>query len=117
MSGWFHGRLKSMASGESVSAAVEGTLTAGFDRLVAGKSYAVGLEFGTRAAIAVLNAMRADHWYHNNAARLSKKQREQVRQKMRNAFSITNPQWHGQLTARFDQVMDELVVGISKDRN
>jgi hypothetical protein len=112
MSEWFHGELKSMADGGAVSAAVEGTLTAGFDRSVAGESYAVGLEFGTQGAITVLNALRADHWYHNNAARLSDKQRERLRRKMKNAFSAADARWHQQVTARFDQVMERLVAGI-----
>jgi hypothetical protein len=115
MSRWFRGGLKSMASGDSASAAVEGTLTAGFDRSVSAQSYAIGLEFGTRAPLAVLNAMRADHWYHNDAARLSEKQRERVRRKMRNAFSASDARWHEQLVVRFDQVMEQLVEGLAAD--
>jgi hypothetical protein len=117
MSGWFRGGLKSMAGGNAVSAAVEGTLTAGFDRSVAAQSYAVGLEFGTRAPLAVLNAMRADHWYHNNAARLPEQQRQRVCRKMKNAFALSDPGWHDQVTARFDQVMVQLVAGFARDRN
>lgn len=60
MSLWFGGRLKSTAGGDSVSAQVQGTLTAAFDRAMAGRGYAVGLEFGTRSPLAVLDAMRAD---------------------------------------------------------
>jgi hypothetical protein len=113
MSGWFRGGLKSMANGNSVSAALEGTMTAGFDRSVAGESYAIGLEFGTQSQIAVLNAVRADQWYRNNAARLSQKDREWVRRKMKDAFCISDPRWHPQVTARFDQVMEQLVGAIA----
>jgi len=113
MSGWFHGSLKSMADGSSVSAAVDGTLTAAFDRTVSGESYAIGLEFGTRSALSVLNAMRADQWYHNNAVSLSGKYREQVRRKMKNAFAPTDSGWHDLIIKRFDQVMGELVGGIA----
>jgi hypothetical protein len=115
MSGWFHGSLRSMATGDSVSAAVEGTLTAGFDRSVAGRSYAVGLEFGTHAPLAVLNAMRADQWYHNNAVRLPERLRELTRRKMKRAFCVEDANWHGQLVARFDQVMQELTAGLKAD--
>jgi hypothetical protein len=113
MSGWFHGELKSTADGGAVSPAVEGTLTAGFDRSIAGESYAVGLEFGTQASLAVLNALRADHWYHNNAARLSEQQRQRVRRKMKNAFTASDARWHHQVIARFDQVMEQLLAGIA----
>jgi hypothetical protein len=116
MTGWFHGSLKSMANSDSVSAALEGTLTAGFDRSVTGQSYAVGLEFGTRSPVAVLNAMRADQWYRNNAARLSPEDRERVRRKMKDAFCVSDARWHDRVTARFDQVMEQLVEAIAKDQ-
>jgi hypothetical protein len=115
MSRWFHGSLRSMASGDSVSAAVEGTLTADFDRSVAGESYAVGLEFGTHSPIFVLNAMRADQWYRNNAGHLSEQHREHVRRTMKNAFCIADLGWHSQVTSRFDQVMEQLVEAMVDD--
>ncbi|MDB5795171.1 MAG: hypothetical protein JWR25_1550 [Noviherbaspirillum sp.] len=113
MNEWF-GDLKSLVAGDSVSAAVNGTLTAGFDRSVPCESFAVGLEFGTRAPIAVLYALRADQWYRNNAARLTTADREWARQKMRNAFRIADPRWHDKVIARFDQVMQQLVAGINR---
>jgi hypothetical protein len=108
MSQWFDGGIRSMASGESVSAAVAGTLTEGFDRMASSQSYAVGLEFGTSTPLAVLNAMRADQWRHNNAHRLTEKQRKWARRKMKNAFAPDDLKWHDQVLARFDQVMDKL---------
>jgi hypothetical protein len=113
MNEWF-GDLKSLVAGDSVSAAVNGTLTAGFDRLVPCESFTVGLEFGTRAPIAVLYALRADQWYSNNAARLTTADREWTRQKMRNAFRIADPRWNDKVIARFDRVMQQLVAGINR---
>jgi hypothetical protein len=112
MSTWFQGDLRSMASGDSVSAALEGDLTAGFDRFVETESYAIGLEFGTCAPLVVLNAMRADHWYHNNAARLSDRQRERVRTKMKHAFAPNDPRWVDRVVVRFEHVMDQIVAGV-----
>jgi hypothetical protein len=108
LSEWFGGKLKSMASGESVSAAVDGTLIAAFDRAVTGKSHAVGLELGTRPPLAVLYAMRADQWYWNNAQRLSSRRREWARRKMKDAFAPSDAGWHDKLVARFDQVLSLL---------
>jgi hypothetical protein len=113
MSAWFDGGLKSMVDGSSVSAAVDGTLTAAFDRAVSGESYAIGLEFGTRPALTVLNAMRADQWYHNNAANLSGKDRERVRRKMKHAFAPADVGWHDLIIDRFDQVMGQVVGGLA----
>lgn len=113
MDRWFGGSLRSMVDGASVSAPVEGTLTAAFDRTVNAESYAVGLEFGTCAPLTVLNALRADHWYHHNAANPSSQQRERVRRNMKNAFAIANNQWHDLVTARFMQIMQQLVTALA----
>ncbi len=117
MSGWFHGSLRSMANGDSVSMPLTGDLTAAFDRSVDAHSCALGLEFGTCAPLKVLNALRADQWYCNNAATLSEKQRQRVRQKMKNAFFPSDPQWSIQITGRFDQVMEQLIAGITENGN
>lgn len=112
MSRWFGGSLHSMADGDAVSAAVAGTLTADFGRMVPCKSYAIGLEFGTRNPLAVLNALRADQWYHNNAGRLSARERDWARRKMRNVFAVTDQRWIDKLIARFDEVMQQLARGL-----
>jgi hypothetical protein len=115
MSAWFKGELKSMQSGQAVTAPVQGTLTEGFDRLVPCQSYAIGLEFGTSNAYAVLNAMRYDHWVHLHANRLSIRHKERAREKMKRAFSVDDPKWHTQITACFDKVVDQLVMGIGNN--
>ncbi len=112
MSAWFDGDLKSMQSGESVTAPVEGSLAMGFDRLVPCQSYALGLEFGTRSPLAVLNAMRFDHWYHNNAASVPIQYRTRARQKMKQAFAIDGAAWHDQIIQRFAQVMARVIAGL-----
>ena len=114
MSAWFGGDVRSMRSGQSVTAPVEGTLTAGFDRLAPCRSHAIGLEFGTRSALAVLNAMRFDQWYHNNAAALPAEYEMRAREKMKRAFSIAAPWWHDRITQRFSRVMEQLVAGLMK---
>lgn len=115
MNGWFGGTLKSMASGESVSAAVEGTLTAGFDRMASGTSYAIGLEFGTCSPLAVLNAMREDQWYRNHAATLSAADRERARRRMKAAFVGAEAAWRESVIARFDEVIEQLAHGLAND--
>lgn len=108
LSAWFGGEMRSMASGESVSAAISGDLTAAFDRAIDGESYAVGLEFGTRPPLAVLYAMRADQWYWNNAQRLSPHHREWARAKMKNVFAPSDMAWHDSVITRFEGVMSML---------
>ncbi|MEC4722584.1 DUF2817 domain-containing protein [Noviherbaspirillum sp. CPCC 100848] len=112
MSSWFNGELKSMAGGESVSAAVDGTLTAAFDRMVSSQSYAVGLEFGTAPALKVLNALRFDQWYHNHEAQLPASLRDKARERMRAAFASPERQWLNHVLTRFDEVSAHIEAGL-----
>lgn len=114
LSHWFHGSLRSTVSGESVSATAAGTLTADFCRARGGERHAVVLEFGTCGPLSVLNALRADQWYHNNAARLSPAEREWARRKMKNAFTATDAEWLRRVGARFDQVVAQLAQGLAE---
>jgi hypothetical protein len=109
MDGWFSRSLRSMATGQSVSAAVEGTLTAAFDRIMPAQSYAIGLEFGIKAPLAVLNALRADQWCRNNKLASSEGTAKRIRQNLKEAFVATDSAWCGQALYHFDQIMDELV--------
>ncbi|HYD79421.1 MAG TPA: DUF2817 domain-containing protein [Paucimonas sp.] len=115
MNAWFGGALRSMAGG-SVGTAVEGTLNAAFERMLAGRGQAVGLEFGTRAPLAVLNALRADQWYRNHAGALSTAERARVRRKMKNAFAIPDAAWCDAVLARFEQVVEQLARGLATDQ-
>jgi hypothetical protein len=108
MAAWFGSGMRSMATGDSVSAAVDGTWTAAFDRMTKAQSYAIGLEFGTRPPLAVLNALRADQWYQNNKQALSRQVGQQVRRKLKDAFVVADPSWRSEVARRFDQVMKEL---------
>lgn len=115
MAHWFNGELKSMASGESVSAVVEGTLTEGFDRSTRGESFAIGLEFGTCAPLTVLNALRADQWHHNHRDVLGRAERERVRRQMRHAFAPADARWIEQVLTRFDEVVERIAAGFGQD--
>lgn len=59
---WFGDEVRSMADGASVSTPLRGTLTSAFADTIGVPADAVGLEFGTRAPLHVLDALRADHW-------------------------------------------------------
>lgn len=113
MSHWFGGRLKSTAGGDSVSAQVQGTLTAAFDRAMAGRGHAVGLEFGTRSPLAVLYAMRADQWYRNNAAHLPQSEGERVRRRIKAAFCLDDDNWCRLLLEQFDQALEQMRAGLA----
>jgi hypothetical protein len=113
MSEWFGGRLTSTAGGDSVSAQLQGTLTGAFDRRRAGRGYAVGLEFGTCSPLVVLDAMRADQWYRNNAAHLPRSEGERTRRRMKAAFCLDDA-WCRRLLEQFDRATEQLLAGLVK---
>jgi hypothetical protein len=115
MQRWFNGTLRSMQSGESVTSPVSGTLTEGFDRTAAMRSYAIGLEFGTCSPLRILYALRYDAWAARQSGGDAATLRERARRKMKQAFCLDYPDWHAQLTARFDEAMAMLVAGLSSD--
>jgi hypothetical protein len=114
MARWFNGTLCSMQSGSSVTSPVSGTLTEGFDRTASMQSYAIGLEFGTCSPIRILNTLRYDTWAHQQSGSDASQLRERARHKMKRAFCLDHPEWHSQITARFEETMDQLVAGVSR---
>jgi succinylglutamate desuccinylase len=114
---WFAGRIRSMADGDSVSAALSGTMTAAFMRSRPESRHAIGLEFGTCAQLVVLNALRADQWRRNNAGMLSARQEQRVRQKMKRSFAPADERWSTLVGERFDEVMEQLSKGLAKHAN
>jgi succinylglutamate desuccinylase len=113
MADWFDGRISSMADGDSVSAALSGTMTGAFMRSQQQSRYAIGLEFGTCPQLVVLNALRADQWRRNNAGMLSPRQEQRVREKMKHAFAPADAPWAARVAARFDEVMEQLSTGLA----
>ena len=59
----------------------------------------VTLEFGTLAPMAVLQALRADHWLHRHAQR-GAAQAAGIRQALRDAFYCDVPEWKGMVYAQ-----------------
>lgn len=112
MNRWCGGALTSMADGAAISAALRGTLTAAFERGEPGRRYAIGLEFGTRAPLAVLNALRADQWAWRRTGLLNEPQRARARQAMRDAFAPDDPAWLASVLADFDAAIAQLVDGL-----
>jgi hypothetical protein len=97
---WYGADVKSLAGGESISAAVVGTVPNGVveARPDVETTY-VALEFGTRPIGAVLDALRGDHWLAtrpdaNDAARAS------IKHALRDAFYVDTPAWRAAVYGR-----------------
>lgn len=110
---WFGGEVRSMADGASVSTPLKGTLTSAFAETIGVPADAIGLEYGTRPPLAVLDALRADHWAANQPASI--KRRRHAARLMKAAFAPADDGWHAMAISRFDQIIDQMIAGTFTD--
>lgn len=106
---WFGGEVRSMADGASVSTPLRGTLTSAFADTIGMPADAIGLEFGTRAPLHVLDALRADHWAASQPA--SAMNRRHAARLMKAAFAPADAGWHAMAVSRFDRIIDQVIAG------
>lgn len=104
---WFGSEVRSMADGASVSTPLRGTLTSAFAGTIGVPASAIGLEFGTRSPLAVLDALRADQWTANQPA--CEMNRRHAARLMKAAFAPADADWHSQVMSRFDQIVDRII--------
>ena len=99
------GDVRSMTSGESVSAVLQGDWLAAIpDLLPDVEVTAAALEFGTVDIVTVMQALRADAWLHAHADPLGPGA-DAVRAQVRAAFADDDPRWMEAVWARFAPVM------------
>lgn len=106
---WFADEVRSMTDGASVSTPLRGTLTSAFADAIGIPADAIGLEFGTRPPLAVLDALRADQWAANQPA--YHPGRQHAADLMKTAFAPADASWHAMAISRFDQVVDQMIAG------
>ncbi len=87
--------VRPIAAAGSVSSVVKGELPGmAYQLLPAVEKTSVTLEFGTLPLMAVLQALRADHWLHRNPER-GAAQAAGIHQTLRDAFYCDAPDWKG----------------------
>lgn len=92
--------VRPIAAAGSVSSVVKGDLVGIAYELLPGiEKTCVTLEFGTLAPLAVLQALRADHWLHRHPEQ-GAAQRAGIRQALRDAFYCDVPEWKGMVYAQ-----------------
>jgi len=98
------GQVRSMRSGESVSASLSGDWLGAVQPLVPEVEVsAIALEFGTVDVFAVLQALRADAWL-NAYGDPTAPEAAEVRAQVRAAFADDDPAWLAKLIERFSDV-------------
>jgi hypothetical protein len=97
---WYGPDVRDLSAGESVSALLTGTMARGIERARPDLELtAIGLEFGTRPAMEVLTALRADHWLHSHGGG-NPQAAEQIQRQMRDAFYSDAPAWQAAVYGR-----------------
>ncbi|WP_296227558.1 M14 family metallopeptidase [Ralstonia sp. UBA689] len=92
--------VKPISAQGSVSSVVKGDLLGIAHELLPGiEKTCVTLEFGTLAPMAVLQALRADHWLHRYPER-GAAQAAGIRKTLRDAFYCDTPEWKGMVYAQ-----------------
>ena len=85
--------MKDLSADESVSAQLAGTVADGVASALASREITyVGLEFGTRPMLEVLNALRADHWMYAHG-NMDPALRKSIQRQIRDAFYTESSAW------------------------
>jgi hypothetical protein len=90
---WGPARVKSTASGESVSSRLSGTVKLAFARVLTGTEVtAVGLEFGTSPPMDVFRALREENWLFHHG-RENHPQAARIKQQFLKMFYPCDEPW------------------------
>jgi hypothetical protein len=108
------GDVRSMQSGESVSAALSGDWLGAIDALLPHVEITcAALEYGTVDVISVLQALRADAWLNAHGDPTGN-QAPAIREQVRAAFADDDPAWLAKITERFAEVSDAALTALAR---
>ena len=94
---WYGAEVKSPTRGDSVSAAVTGTVGSAYRNAVGpDKCTFVTLEYGTRSGLVVLQALMADNWFYLHGE-VSSEEGRRIKRQTRQAFYGEDRRWKEQV--------------------
>jgi hypothetical protein len=100
---WWGDRVRSTATGDSVSAHLSGTVRNAFAKALPGVELTcVGLEFGTLPAMAVFRALRAENWLQFQTGG---RDAQRIRDNFRQAFDPDDNLWRAQVAGQGQEVV------------
>lgn len=109
---WWGRDVTSIYDGSSSSPLLTGLMwTAIFDECAQADYTGIALEYGTVPVQQVLQALRADHWMHAQAE-VEPELAAQIRQQMRDAFYIRQPQWYAAILEQAQTAMRQALAGL-----
>ncbi|MEQ1594109.1 MAG: M14 family metallopeptidase [Casimicrobium sp.] len=99
--------------GESASTVLSGTTnTVVSTECSNAEATKIVLEFGTQPPLAVLEALRADHWLHNHPHTPSALA-HRIRQQLRDVFFVDTDLWKQQVIAQGQEAIHQCVTGMA----
>lgn len=105
--------VRPIAAPGSVSSVVKGDLVGvAYELLPDIEKTCITLEFGTLAPLAVLQALRADHWLHRHPEQ-GAAQADGIRRALRDAFYCDVPAWKGMVYAQTRMAVLQAVARVS----
>lgn len=109
--------ITTFGDGASVSAPLTGLMwSAVFEECPDAEITAIGMEFGTKPLLQVLQALRAEQWLTNHPEAPAA-QATQIRQAMRDAFYIDTPDWKEKIINQSKQALLQAVDGLNSTGN
>ena len=113
---WFGSDVRDLSAGESVSARLTGTMARGIERVRPDLELTpIGLEFGTRPVLEVLEALRADHWLHSRGGKDSAAA-PRIRRQMREAFYSDSVAWQAAVYGRTADLAFRALRGLAESK-
>jgi hypothetical protein len=112
---WWGEGVRSSQEGESVSVPLSGLMVYGAAGECAPADFtALTLEFGTLPGSQVLDALRAEQWLHNNPG-AGEPRRQQIKQQLRDAFYVDEPQWKDDVLRQAREVAQQAINGLNQE--
>jgi hypothetical protein len=109
---WYGDRVRSTATGESVSAALHGVMERGLEEALPGVELTVfAAEFGTYDPVRVFWAMRADNWLAHHGDPSSEAGRR-VKRELVEVFNPSDAAWQSQVLERSARVLAQALAGL-----
>ncbi len=113
---WWGDAVRSSQDGQSVSVPLTGLMVySALEECTPERFTGLTLEYGTLPGQQVLDALRAEQWLHNNP-QAGALQRKRIKQQLRDAFYVDEPQWKEDVLRQGREVAFQALQGLAQER-
>ncbi|MDG9884394.1 M14 family metallopeptidase [Pseudomonas sp. GD04058] len=110
---WWGDAVRSSQDGQSVSVPLTGLMVySALEECAPAEFTGLTLEYGTLPGEQVLDALRAEQWLHNNP-QAGAAQRRRIKQQLRDAFYVDEPQWKEDVLRQGREVARQALAGLA----